>query len=83
MAMHHLRPAWFEEPVPHTNTMAMVEVARRSPVPIATGESLSSKQQFADLLQHNAVSILQPEPLTWADYSPRARSPTWWTRITE
>jgi galactonate dehydratase len=63
MAMHHLRPAWFEEPVAHTNTMAMVEVARRSPVPIATGESLSSKQQFADLLQHNAVSILQPEPL--------------------
>jgi galactonate dehydratase len=63
MAMHHLRPAWFEEPVPHTNIMAMVEVARRSPVPIATGESLSSKQQFADLLQHNAVSILQPEPL--------------------
>lgn len=63
MAMHPLRPAWFEEPVAHTNIMAMVEVARRSPVPIATGESLSSKQQFADLLQHNAVSILQPEPL--------------------
>jgi galactonate dehydratase len=63
MAMHHLRPAWFEEPVPHTNTMAMVEVARRSPVPIATGESLSSKQHFADLRQHNPVSILQPEPL--------------------
>src|SRR6266404_704183 len=63
MAMHHLRPAWFEEPVPHTNIAAMVEVARRSPVPIATGESLSTKQQFAELLQHNAVSILQPEPL--------------------
>ena len=29
----------------------MVEVARRSPVPIATGESLSTKQQFAELLQ--------------------------------
>ena len=41
----------------------MVEVARRSPVPIATGESFSSKQQFADLLKHDAVSILQPEPL--------------------
>jgi galactonate dehydratase len=62
-AMHHLRPAWFEEPVPHTNIAAMVEVARRSPVPIATGESFSTKQQFADLLQHNTVSILQPEPL--------------------
>ncbi len=63
MAMHPQRPAWFEEPVPHTNIAAMVEVARRSPVPIATGESLSTKQQFAELLQHNVVSILQPEPL--------------------
>jgi galactonate dehydratase len=62
-AIHQFRPAWFEEPVPHTNIGAMVEVARRSPVPIATGESLSSKQQFADLLQYNVVSILQPEPL--------------------
>jgi galactonate dehydratase len=58
-----MRPAWFEEPVPHTNIEAMVEVARRSPVPIATGESFSSKQQFAELLKHEAVSILQPEPL--------------------
>jgi len=32
------------------------------PRPIATGESLSSKQRFAEL-QHNVVSILQPEPL--------------------
>jgi galactonate dehydratase len=61
--MEPFRPAWFEEPVPHTNTAAMVEVARRSPVPIATGESLSNKQQFADLLKYDAVSIYQPEPL--------------------
>ena len=62
-AIHQFRPAWFEEPVHHSNIPAMIEVARRSPVPIATGESLSSKQQFAELLQHNVVSILQPEPL--------------------
>ena len=62
-AMASLRPMWFEEPVPHTNIPAMIEVARRSPVPIATGESLSTKQQFAELLQHNVVSIVQPEPL--------------------
>ena len=62
-AMAPMRPAWFEEPVPHTNIAAMVEVARRSPVPIATGESFSTKQQFAELLKHEAVSILQPEPL--------------------
>ncbi|MGC9970558.1 MAG: mandelate racemase/muconate lactonizing enzyme family protein [Bryobacteraceae bacterium] len=62
-AMHEFRPAWFEEPVPHTNIHAMVEVARRSPVPIATGESFSTKQQFAELLSYDCVSILQPEPL--------------------
>ena len=62
-AMHEFRPTWFEEPVHHLNIGAMVEVARRSPVPVATGESLSSKQQFAELLKHDAVSILQPEPL--------------------
>ena len=62
-AIHQFRPTWFEEPVPHTNINAMVEVARRSPVPIATGESLSNKQQFAELLKYDVVNIIQPEPL--------------------
>jgi galactonate dehydratase len=62
-AIPSFRPAWFEEPVHHAHVKALVEVARRSPVPIATGESFSTKQQFADLLKHDAVSILQPEPL--------------------
>jgi galactonate dehydratase len=55
------RPSWFEEPVHHLHIGALVEVARRSPVPIATGESLTSPHQFAELLAYNAVSILQPE----------------------
>ncbi len=58
------RPAWFEEPVAHQNVAAMVHVAKRSDVPIATGESLSSIHQFAELLSHDAVDILQPEPLS-------------------
>jgi galactonate dehydratase len=33
-------------------------------VPIATGESLSYPYQFAELLSHNAVHILQPDPST-------------------
>ncbi len=57
------RPTWFEEPVPHKNISALVEVARHSPVPIATGESFSSKQEFAELLKHNVVHVLQPEPV--------------------
>jgi galactonate dehydratase len=62
-AIHEFRPMWLEEPVPHTNINAMIEVARRSPVPIATGESLMNKQQFAELLRHDVISIIQPEPL--------------------
>lgn len=62
-AMHHLRPTWFEEPVAHTNIREMARVAERSPVPIATGESLSTKQQFFELLREGGVTFLQPEPL--------------------
>lgn len=62
-AMAEFKPGWFEEPVPHKNIPALIEVARRSPVPIATGESFSSKEEFAELLSYRAVNILQPEPL--------------------
>jgi galactonate dehydratase len=61
--MADTRPVWFEEPVAHTNIPALIEVARRSPVPIATGESLSNKQQFAELLKYEVVNIIQVEPL--------------------
>jgi len=62
-AIEPFRPMWFEEPVHHGNIAAIVEVARASPVPIATGESFSSKYQFAELLKHDVISIYQPEPL--------------------
>ena len=56
-------PAWFEEPVPHGNIPAIVEVARHLELPIATGESLSSKQQVAELLSYNEIDIINVEPL--------------------
>jgi galactonate dehydratase len=54
-------PTWFEEPVPHQKIDAVVEVARHLDVAVATGESFSSTQQFAELMAHNAVHIFQPE----------------------
>lgn len=56
-------PAWFEEPVHHGNIQATIEVARQVGVPIATGESLSSKHQLAELLRYDAIGILNVEPL--------------------
>ena len=55
-------PAWFEEPTHHLHVSSTIEVARKISVPVATGESLTSPQQFAELLAHDAVHILQPEP---------------------
>ena len=55
-------PTWFEEPTAHQHIGSVVEVARKLSVPVATGESLTSTHQFAELLGHNAISILQPEP---------------------
>jgi galactonate dehydratase len=61
-AMVPYKPTWFEAPVPPQNISAMVEVARRSPVPIACGEDYYCREQFAELLKHNAVHIIQLEP---------------------
>ncbi len=60
--LEEFSPTWFEEPTHHLKVDAVVEVARRVPVPVATGESYSSTHQFAELLAHNAIHILQPEP---------------------
>ncbi len=57
------RPAWFEEPVPHGNIQAIIEVARHLEIPIATGESFSSKQQIAELLRYDEIDIINFEPL--------------------
>lgn len=61
-AMAPFNPTWFEAPVPPQNVSSMVEVARRSPVPIACGEDYYCREQFAELLKHDAVHIVQLEP---------------------
>ncbi len=61
-AMAQFQPSWFEAPVPPQRISAMVEVARRSPVPIACGEDYYCREQFAELLSHDAVHIIQLEP---------------------
>jgi len=50
---------WFEEPVPPENIDEMARVARVTSIPIATGERLSTKHEFAEVLEKQAASILQ------------------------
>ena len=52
-------PLWLEEPVPPENVAEMARVARSTSIPVATGERLATKYEFAQLLQRQAASILQ------------------------
>ena len=53
-------PLWFEEPVPPDNIESMAEVARATSIPVATGERLTTKAEFAAVLRAGAANILQP-----------------------
>lgn len=52
-------PLWFEEPTTPENPADMAEIARFTSIPIATGERLCTKQEFARVLEAGAASILQ------------------------
>ncbi len=53
-------PLWFEEPIPPDHPELMAEVARYTSTPIATGERLATKFEFARVIETGAASILQP-----------------------
>jgi 2-dehydro-3-deoxyphosphogalactonate aldolase len=52
-------PLWFEEPVPPEMPEEMAKVARQTSIPIATGERLCTKYEFARVLECGAAAILQ------------------------
>ncbi|MFP7672576.1 mandelate racemase/muconate lactonizing enzyme family protein [Marivita sp. S0852] len=53
-------PLWYEEPIPPDNLLEFAEVARAVRIPIATGERLTTKAEFATLLRTGGAKILQP-----------------------
>ena len=52
---------WFEEPMPADDVGAHRELARRSRVPIAVGESMYSLGQFKDYLEQGACGVVQAD----------------------
>jgi galactonate dehydratase len=52
-------PLWFEEPVPPDMPEQMALVARGTTIPIAAGERLTTKYEFARVLATGAANILQ------------------------
>ncbi len=52
-------PLWFEEPTPPEMPEEMALVARQTSIPVATGERLATKYEFARVLQLKSAAILQ------------------------
>lgn len=54
-------PMFVEEPCLPENVDCMVNIARKTTVPIAAGERLFGKWQYRELIEKQAVSIIQPD----------------------
>ena len=52
-------PYFFEEPVPPENVDEMARVAAHTNIPIATGERLVNRFEFAEVLEKQAAQIIQ------------------------
>ena len=59
-ALEPYSPLWFEEPIPPDNIAEMAKVAAAVRIPVATGERLTTKAEFAPVLRSGAATILQP-----------------------
>jgi 2-dehydro-3-deoxyphosphogalactonate aldolase len=57
--LEEFHPYFFEEPVYPENTDEMARVARMTTIPIATGERLVTKFEFAEVLGKQAANIIQ------------------------
>ncbi len=60
-ALEPYQPYFIEEPVNCQNVDVMAELARKTHIPIATGERIFTKWGFREILEKDAASILQPD----------------------
>lgn len=56
-----LQPFFVEEPVQCQNVDILADLARKTHLPIATGERIFTKWGFREILEKRAASILQPD----------------------
>ena len=59
-ALEPYSPMWFEEPIPPDNLSEFKKVQNALSIPIATGERLTTKMEFAEVLKSGGASIIQP-----------------------
>jgi len=60
-ALEPYQPLFIEEPVQCQNVDVLADLARKTHIPIATGERLYTKWGFREVLEKRAAAILQPD----------------------
>lgn len=60
-ALKPYMPMFIEEPCLPENVDCMVNIARSTTIPIAAGERLFSKWEYRELIEKQAVSVVQPD----------------------
>lgn len=60
-ALEPYQPFFYEEVVQALNVDVMAEIARKTHIPLATGERIFLKWGFREILEKRAASILQPD----------------------
>jgi galactonate dehydratase len=55
------RPLFVEEPLPPGDMAGLAAIAAKTSVPLATGERLVERDEFATLLSGRAIDIIQPD----------------------
>lgn len=59
--LEQYQPMFVEEPCQAQNVDTMVDIARGTHIPIATGERIFTKWGFREILEKGAASIVQPD----------------------
>ncbi len=60
-ALEPYQPLFIEEPIQCQDAEGMAELARKTHIPIATGERIFTKWGFREILERRAATILQPD----------------------
>jgi len=60
-ALEPYQPLFIEEPVQCQNVDILADLARKTHIPIATGERIFTKWGFREILEKRAAAILQPD----------------------
>jgi galactonate dehydratase len=60
-ALHAHGISWFEDPANANDVNELVRIRTQSKLPVVSGETLYSKQEFVRLLEYQAADILNPD----------------------